>query len=214
MITHYTLLISWYRSLAIDALGNRGFKPALYYFFCRRDGNRPEQAVNVLRSIIRQLFWAMPSHNPVETLYKDWESDGFARATFNVKKLFSLMRQCLAILSRQSITRRTFILIDGLDECDPLSRHQLIQIIRTLESDTCIQAKFFVTSRRRTEVALGLENCRKICITPSYSLSDIVRFVLSEVDKAISEKRLLKGDVMNETRGKIVSTLVNDSGGS
>ncbi|PGH03220.1 hypothetical protein AJ79_07415 [Helicocarpus griseus UAMH5409] len=189
------------------------FRSSLFYFYCCGDHAQQEQTKTVLRSIIRQFFWSMGSPNPAEELYDKRKNDGFARDDFDIEELVSLMQQFLVLFAQRPSTGRVFIAIDGLDECDSPSRHQLIQAMHSLVADPAVHAKFIVGSRNDTEIYLRLGSCRNISIKPKDTRFDITRFIVSKVDQAISERRLLRGNVTHQLRNDVISQLVNRSDG-
>ena len=128
-------------------------------------------------------------------------------------ELILLAKQFLVIRAPQPITALTYIAIDGLDECDLSSRQLLLQAMHEITADRKIQVKFIVASRNNGEIILRLGACPNVYIRSSDTLSDIANFVLFEVDKAVREKRLLRGQITPEVRGKVVSKLVLSSSG-
>ena len=60
---------------------------------------------------------------------------------------------------------------------------------------------------------LHLDNCKNISISADCNGGDISRFVVSEVDRLISKKLLLDGNIKNKLRDKLINTLTSGAQG-
>jgi hypothetical protein len=128
-------------------------------------------------------------------------------------ELVLLANDFLVILAKHPSTDRTFIAIDDLDECHLSSRQLLLRAIHEIASEPSIQVEFIIASRNNGEIVLRLECCPNVYIRSCDTLSDITKFVHFEADRAVRERRLLRGHVNPEIRDKVISKLVLGSGG-
>ena len=164
----------------------------------------------ILRSFLRQLYLLVDSPNPVTKLYEEREKDGFSREDLYLQEVLELIQQLLIILRSKG---RTFIILDGLDECDTLSRVEILEAFQGIVSNPNLWVKFLIASRDDGEISFRLENCPNVSIHCTDTSSDIKAFVIYEVQKAIDRKRLLRGQVSKGLQEKIISTLVHGANG-
>jgi hypothetical protein len=144
---------------------------------------------------------------------KEWrkrcdETDetGLEPARLHVNECENLI---LAILRDRTV----FIVLDGLDECDPERRHEILLVVDRLIQKASKSIKFFVSSRDDGDIICHLETSPNVIIQAKDNLFDIERFVLDRIDRAIEEKRILKGNVSSELRWHIIKTIVEKSQG-
>lgn len=164
----------------------------------------------MLKSFLRQLYLLISGPNPVATLYEQREEDGFTRENLTLQEIVDLIKQMLRL---KGLDERTFLALDGLDECDVSSRVQILQALQEIASDSSIWVKLIIGSRNDKEIDLRLDGCRNIYLQSFDTLSDIITFVRRELEKCIGEKRLLRGQVSDALRNRIESALVNGSDG-
>lgn len=164
----------------------------------------------MLRSFLRQLYLLISGPNPVATLYEQREKDGFIRENLTLQEIVDLIKQMMRL---RGLEQRTFLALDGLDECDMSSRVQILQALQDVASDSNIWVKLIIGSRTSKDIDLRLDGCRKIHLQSFDTLPDIINFVRHELEICISEKRLLQGQVSHALRSRIESALVNGSDG-
>jgi hypothetical protein len=70
-----------------------------------------------------------------------------------------------------------------------------------------IPIRLFISSRIEKKVSIGLENLPTLTIEIGENSGDIGLFVRTEVERAISKKSLLSGEISPETKQKIIETL-------
>ncbi|KAL7266497.1 hypothetical protein RUND412_010956, partial [Rhizina undulata] len=104
------------------------------------------------------------------------------------------------------------IVVDALDECNKETRCGLLEALRGLRSST-ESLKIFITSRNDDDIHIELENESDVYIQSSDNSRDIELFVVTEVEKYISKKRLLRGNVLPELKQTIIGTLINGADG-
>jgi hypothetical protein len=99
------------------------------------------------------------------------------------------------------------IVIDALDECDPTLRPDLIAALYTIIRKSDSPVKVFVSSRYDGDLASYLGDCPNVRVEEQDNKADIDHFVRIKVEQAIKEKRLIKGNVSQELKRKIIGTL-------
>ena len=105
------------------------------------------------------------------------------------------------------------IIIDALDECHPDQRHQLLQALDLLLEQSAHLVKVFVSSRDDIDIALKLQKHPNIYIDINDNKQDINKFIHSEVEKALTEGRLLKGTISSELKDTVTESLAEKAGG-
>ena len=113
------------------------------------------------------------------------------------------LRLILALLKSDLAT----IIIDALDECDPLRIPELLNTLDRIIQESASLVKIFVSSRDDNDIICRLTLSLNVSIRADDNGEDIKHFVDSEVDKSIRHKRLLSGKVSEELRSRIEITL-------
>ncbi|KAL7272931.1 hypothetical protein RUND412_004239 [Rhizina undulata] len=177
----------------------------------------------VLASIAIDLFMHLRQPNQAVAYFycKDGEIDRQEpQSIFNtVAKQLSLMSpegvlpEAVISLYKQQKKQGTVIVIDALDECNKEIRCQLLVALKDLCRSSTKGLKIFVTSRNDNDIRLQLENESNVYIRQSNNSGDIKLFVVAEVEKYISNKRLLWSDVRPGLKQEIIDTLISGAGG-
>ncbi|KAI9763081.1 MAG: hypothetical protein M1840_000928 [Geoglossum simile] len=199
-------------STVIDAfkglsLGNE----SLAYFYCTRNPAEPERAnpAEILRSIVRQLSCPRPGHpimKPVTAKYNQRED------SFMLTKLTS--GDCLElIIELTEMYPLTTIFLDALDECDPNTRHELLEALDDIIQKSAGLVKVFVSSRDDQDIVWKLRDSPNLYICSSDNAEDIRRFVHQEVWQSIERGRLLRGFVSDDLARTVIRTLVDGAQG-
>jgi len=185
------------------------------YFYGARSRAEPERASpdEIMRSILKQLSCSKPNlpvREPVARKYKEMkeeaDDDGCEPAKLTITECVRLI---LALLESNPAT----IIIDALDECDPSRRHELLLAFDKIIRDSANVVKIFVSSRDDHDIVCRLVNSPNVYIRASDNGEDIERFIRSEVDQSIIEKRLLSGNVSDELKSRIISVLIKGAQG-
>ncbi|KAL7266669.1 hypothetical protein RUND412_010779 [Rhizina undulata] len=197
-------------SLVIDTL----IKPtptnhALAYFYCKYGEKDRQDPQSILSTIAKQLALMSPEASlpkAVISLYEEQKNDGVKSRRLWLDQSTELILQ----LSREF--EQTIIIIDALDECPKKSRYELLVALEKLRTST-EGVKIFVTSRDDDDIRIQLKKESEVYIQPSDNSRDIELFVVTEVDKYISSKRLLRGKVGSQLRKSIIDTLTKGANG-
>lgn len=185
------------------------------YFYCVRNAAEPERADpdEIMRSILKQLSCSksdLPIREPVAKRYRDMkeeaDDEGCEPAKWTVKECVELI---LGLLESNPAT----IIIDALDECDPIRRHELLLAFETIIQNSANVVKMFVSSRDDNDIVCRLAKSPNVFIRASDNGKDIECFVRSQVHQSIVDKRLLSGNVSDELKSRIISILIEGAQG-
>lgn len=194
------------RSIAIDRPATSEDEFCLAYFYCARNSGEPERLdpESILRSIARQLSGANLDAgrilNPVAGLNEERKSKSFANGQLRLKESIDLIAKLTGFYSI------TTIVIDALDECDPMTRHRLLSGFTKIVQKAAGLVKILVSSCDENDIVPRLQNLPNLYIKASHNSRDIQKYVEHEVRQAIAEARLLAGKVSPELADDIVGT--------
>lgn len=203
-----------HRSRVIDHVLNRcegnGTDEALAYFYCKRDETGWSNPADVMSSLVKQLScphggWQL--RQEVVNIYAARKKSGFASGSLVFSESLDLV---IALINTYS---QTTIVVDALDECDPLNRKELLRALGTILTNSSSLVKIFVSSRDHSDIVLRLEDVPNLLIKARDNEEDIQRFVHDEVTRRIDEKELLRGKVSKKLKEKIINTLTTGSDG-
>lgn len=185
------------------------------YFYCVRSPAEPQRTDpnEIMRSILKQLSCSnseLPIREPVAKEFQERKEQAQNEAC-EPEKLS--IRECenliVALLKHNPAT----IVIDALDECDPLRRHELLKTLDNLIQRSASVVKIFVSSRNDNDIVCWLTVSPNIIIQASKNDADIISFVHSEVNQTIENKRLLRGRISKELKHQIITTLLRGAQG-
>ena len=119
----------------------------LAYFYCARTINEPERSdpVELMRSILEQLSCSdadLPIRLPVVKRYLLKKKEAKARKPEKLD-----LSECVEVILELLETNPAFIIIDGLDECNPARRQDLLDALGDIIKDSCNVVQVFVSSR-------------------------------------------------------------------
>lgn len=137
---------------------------------------------------------------------READEDGFEISGLNILETTD---QIIEIASQMPVT----ILIDALDECRSDQRHGLLGALDVLLEKSSHLVKVFVSSRDDVDIVLRLQKHPNIYISVRDNTGDIQRFIQSEIQKAQSDRRLLKGTISPELTELITENLTEKAGG-
>ena len=121
--------------------------------------------------------------------------------------------ECVGLMLQVLRDRSAFVVLDGLDECDPSRRHAILLALAEIVQKAETPLKVFVSSRDDSDIVCHLGLTPNVVIRPGDNNTDIKRFVLHQVEQAIAEKRLLKGNVSDGLKEHITTSLITRSYG-
>lgn len=141
-----------------------------------------------MRTLIHQLLCISPSlFQMVDHIYEMDRTSGFSQGVLDYTDSIKLLAEMVPIF------KRTFIVIDALDECDANDRSDLLDAFEKLSSFPNSIVKIFVTSRYTDDIALALDGHLKLLIKTHHISNDISIFIDYEINSAVKRKKLLRG---------------------
>lgn len=183
------------------------------YCYCKRDPAQPERAEpeEILRAILRQLafFNDFTFAAVLDIFLKKRQirrTDGSSPSRLTVTECVDLILLCTS-------QNRCVIIIDGLDECNPVNRNELLSGLNTIADRGSSSTKLFLSSRDNRDIVQRLGEFPNIFVDRTKNSSDIERFIKTRVDHLISEKVLLYGLVGYALREKIIEKLTDGAQG-
>ena len=158
-------------------------RPLVTYFFCRHDVPESLQARTILGSLARQLFRTLDSLDLLSA------SCGDTYSISDIDKITDMM------LCGYPASRKTYFLLDGLDECSDRERETLVQAVRKLQE----KLNVLICASFRVEPNKGLQSITKRFLsTQVISLPkdnpDIEAFIEADLERCLSEGLLTLGE--------------------
>jgi hypothetical protein len=178
---------------------NEGFA----FFYCKRfEKPRRDEPLTILQSFVRQL--STTARNPESMRTQLQEICKEAREKGTDLRLEQCKQQILASLD---VYHRTTLVIDAMDECDPESRHVLVNSLKLfLESKKPV--RIFISSRPDRELELALDTSPDVEIQASDNQEDIKKYIEVELTRLLDGKPLIK-----PMKPEIIPTLLERSQG-
>ncbi|ERF70048.1 hypothetical protein EPUS_03600 [Endocarpon pusillum Z07020] len=194
---------------------HNGAAAPVAYFYCARNAAEPLRAEpdEVVRALLKQLVHSegrkqisSSLEDAFLTRQREADEDGCDPALLSID-------ECTPLILNWLRDNPVTIIIDALDECSPVRRHELLTALDTIVSQAENVVKVFVSSRDDIDIVLRLANSPNISIRANDNAKDIITYTNTEVSRAIQERRLLLGNVSDELRHKIIDALVDGARG-
>lgn len=146
-------------SFIIDELRRRSGRqlpqPKLCYYYCRDDGSG--KALNIVSALILSLLEQLPGlKRQFSKWYEESQVSGIVDPATSITELGESLQMLL-----DTVDRPLFVVIDGLDECDRLSRNDLLGLLRS-SSQKIPCLKTILSSRPQEEILNQLGDTAKI----------------------------------------------------
>ncbi|SLM35735.1 P-loop containing nucleoside triphosphate hydrolase [Lasallia pustulata] len=172
---------------------------AISYFYCEYSDSRTLETFNVFGSILKQLLSRKPMlPEQVATTIKQIYAEGMSMPSRD--DLVKLLRSVLGLYSR------TYIVIDGLDECGKDAQEDILFIVKTLASFDRAIVKVVVFSRENAYLSTVLKHYPCLHTSEAALTRDIVSFVKKTVESKLEAGELV---IRNPTlKEEIISELV------
>ena len=138
---------------------------------------------------------------PVQKAYEARKKDGFAAGPLTITESTAL------IIELSQSRQLTTIVIDALDECEPMLRGELFDALTEVLQSSNGLVKILVSSRNERDIISELTGCLNLEIEAKKNQEDITHFIDYEVDDLIRKKRLLYGNVPDDLRQMIKQVL-------
>ncbi|OAL53394.1 ankyrin [Pyrenochaeta sp. DS3sAY3a] len=156
---------------------------AVVYFFCRYDLPESLRARTILGSVARQLLCTAPDLSKVADLH---DRD---KTPFDMNDLIKGISHGFAV------TRKIFLILDGLDECSEVEKLALVNSLQILQS----RLNLLLCVSFRLEPNNGLEFVTDTLIAPRTALvpennPDIDGYIKTELEQCLVSRKLIIGD--------------------
>ncbi|KAL8756238.1 MAG: hypothetical protein Q9199_003060 [Rusavskia elegans] len=161
-------------------------KSCIVYYYCDYADQRALRTETILGTILKQLF--VNGHIPEAVERAFPRGDGEDAHTLNVNNLIDLV--CLAI-KQPSLT---FIILDGLDECEKNTRKEILSFVGRLQKIDTLTIKLFISCRQEDQMLRSLQGVPTIHLTSSSLEDDIRLFVAASVSSRITSGELRTRD--------------------
>ncbi|KAK7418265.1 hypothetical protein QQX98_004050 [Neonectria punicea] len=182
-----------------------GTAAPIAYFYCAQisaETGRSEPD-EVLRCIARQLCRDNTNLPVGDDLRHAYENAGKPQIGQNKLDVGGATDLILSTLSANPAT----IVIDALDELRPEKRHQIFECLDKIVKESSNVVKVFLTSRNDRDIVCRLNSTPNIYISAQHNGADIQRFIAVKLEKAVSNKRLLRGKASESLQHQIADTL-------
>ncbi|KAF2128362.1 C2H2 domain-containing protein [Dothidotthia symphoricarpi CBS 119687] len=177
------------------------------FFYCREEDHTSNSAVGILKGIVEQLLDQHPQLLPA--CYARYSSSGepSLRSLSQAKRLVEDF--CFTDV-------KTFVVVDGLDECEPVERKQLLDILVNIVGvcDTHEPGKLrmLLVSQDYSDIRRALHSSAVTRLTPRIvqisdtdNESDIRAYVRFEVDRIASKHSPITDDMKEYVRNLTVA---------
>ena len=166
------------------------------YFYCTRSAAEPERSDPhaVLASILRQLSCVKPGApilSPVIEKYKR-HGEGFKSNGLDLDDSRDLIIRLIEDYSM------TIIVVDALDECDPVRRQNLLDAFEHILKESVGLVKIFVSSRNDQDIVYTLREYPDMEISSDKNTADIKAYVETETMRLVRTGQLLRNSRAKE----------------
>ena len=182
------------------------------YFYCTRSAAEPERSNPdaVLASVLRQLSCVQPDApilSPVIEKYKS-QGEGFSSNGLDLDDSRDLI---IRLIEDYSMTT---IVVDALDECDPLMRQSLLDAFEQILKESLGLVKIFVSSRNDQDIVCTLREYPNMDISSDKNTADIKAYVKTETMKLVRNGQLLRNSrAKDEMAASIVEQISDGADG-
>jgi hypothetical protein len=190
-----------------------GICPQPVFFYCSRNPAEPARSdpKAILASLARQLSSLEPGKpllQPSIDLYKKAEAEGFASGQLQVEESRQLVMQLIELYPQ------TTVIIDALDECDPITRLEFLQALEHILRSSSSLVKIFISSRNDQDIVLELSGYPNVAIDSQRNSSDIEQFVKAEVEQLIRARKLLRySNAQTKMKEVIIDKVIEGAAG-
>lgn len=154
---------------------------SIAYFFVRHDIVASLEARTMIGAIVQQLLSSSTGLGSY--------TSGTKNDTMDIENLDTLLRR--AVPSQQKV----YIVLDGLDLCDSVQRHDVTQFLQRLQSYYCLHLCVSYRQESSPELDTTLENCISVqSVSLPNNSADIEAFVQMELERRLENRTLVLGD--------------------
>ena len=141
-------LTCWIRSTVINLMLDTD-SASTAFFYCARSTAEPARAkpVEILCALLRQLCTSNvdePVKNPIAREYEARKKKA-EKDCSTIKRL--TIEECTRLIIELTKNHPATIILDALDECEEITRHELLEALDCIISKSANVVKIFVSSR-------------------------------------------------------------------
>ncbi|KAM0510824.1 hypothetical protein ACHAPE_010507, partial [Trichoderma viride] len=151
------------------------------YFYADRNRADHQDPVAILRSLVRQLCAPHDASSVdacVEDKYKERKRKGFAGHRLVAEECHELLLQLVRV------QRETYLVIDGLDECNRETRHVLMNILDDLADKSGRPINIYIASRSDQDLRSRYQGGAHLEVTANDNQADIEKFVIEKMKQS------------------------------
>jgi hypothetical protein len=188
------------------------------FVYCHDGDSNSNSAVAILKGLANMLLDHGQDKDLLLSLFYTKRVSGGDPTLRSIKTVTSLLEQCCAIVPK------LFFVVDGLDECDPNERREVLSVLTKLVNDLNIvepgSLRVLIVSQHFPDIQRGVKGSgtaqlapRIIRITEKEVDSDIVTYIRALVED-IATRNSSAGEPFNENIKEYLRnlTLVNAKG--
>ena len=163
------------RSTVINAVlsanSNSRTSPAAF-FYCARSTAEPERAkpAEIMAALLRQLASSKPDLPVEEPVAKEYEARR-KKAEEDCSSLKRLtVQDCTRLIIELTENRPAILIIDALDECEENTRHELLEALDDIISNSAEVVKVFISSRDDVDIVSSLHEIMLLLLIETYNI--------------------------------------------
>ncbi|KAL8992388.1 MAG: hypothetical protein Q9169_007138 [Polycauliona sp. 2 TL-2023] len=188
-------------SFIVDKIQSDPVSPnaSIVYYYCDYADMRTLSAENILGTLLKQFLSNGQLSEDLEKKFPPGYGDH--EQTLGTYDLIDLI--CMGI-SKRSLT---FIVIDGLDECEKPCRKEIQGLLARLQGIDNSSIKLFISCRQEDPLLRSLHGVPTIELTPTALEDDIRAFVAASVSSRIAsgELRIRNPSLVGEVTDELVN---------
>ena len=151
-----------------------------------------------MSTLVKQLASLSPGGPLQKVILQEYET---RKATTGQSSPLNLMDSYRLAITLCDIYPGSLIIIDALDECEPETRHELLNCLYDLAANSSSLVKIFVTSRLDSDIAAIFQpkNIPTIEFEAGAKRDkEVEKIVRGKVEEAVTQRGLLKGKLSLE----------------
>lgn len=156
----------------------RGGGISISYFFCTLNDRISRDPRVILRSLIRQILNVFNQTPAIGETMKSMFLTPSMEPSVNELSIF--------LASVTQLTNTSYLVIDGLDECEDSARREILTCLAGLIRDGAGRIKVIILSRWMDD-SEPLKDFRQISLQSAGNLADIEEYIRQMVDESIED---------------------------
>jgi hypothetical protein len=175
------LLIKINRSTVVETL-KEDSEAAIAYFYCDFTDKETLDPLYILRSILKQLILTQRENPSTKELISD-----LAYTYYNCHRQLTWPDIKKFILKMTGLPTKTFLVLDGIDECDEESQHKLIKYLIEIQKASVCPFKLFISGRQLRDVEDLLPGIQDIPLDEEVNLNYVIKDIQRHISSALKD---------------------------